>query len=197
MTITPDYIVQDLFGKRTSIKVDSETGDVTVLSDSLGSRGDYVHSTKWSDDYWLDFVVEKPEGGVKPNYEWEDGGHWVPIHVDYVTGDVLIKDVVGTNPDDYFSSSYRWGSTHWGNRTTRSLTQEKKAKDTQVGGSHYKDLAIQPIEFIRSNNIPYFEANVIKYVTRHKSKGGKQDIEKAIHYLELILDEYEEEKEKE
>jgi len=134
---------------------------------------------------------------ITPNYEWEDGGHWVPIHVDYVTGEVLVKDVADTNPDDYFSSSYRWGSTHWGNRTTRSLTQEKKAKDTQVGGSHYKDLAIQPIEFIRSNNIPYFEANVIKYVTRHKSKGGKQDIEKAIHYLELILDEYEEEKEKE
>jgi len=135
---------------------------------------------------------------ITPNYEWEAGNYWVPIHVDYVTGEVLVKDVTGIV--DYFSSSYRWGSTYWGERETRSISQcdaSKKAKDTQVGGSHYKDMAIQPIEFIRSNNIPYFEANVIKYVTRHKSKGGKQDIEKAIHYLELILDEYEEEKEKE
>ena len=63
------------------------------------------------------------------------------------------------------------------------------AKDKQVGGSHYQ-LAIQPIDFIRKNNIPFIEGNVIKYVTRHREKNGKQDIEKAIHYLEMILEDY-------
>ena len=62
-------------------------------------------------------------------------------------------------------------------------------KDTQVGGQHYQ-LAIQPIDFIVKNNIPFREGNVIKYVTRHREKNGKQDIEKAIHYLQMILEDY-------
>jgi hypothetical protein len=60
------------------------------------------------------------------------------------------------------------------------------ALDKQEGGSHYKDMAIQPVEFITKNNISFLEGNVIKYVCRHANKNGKQDIEKAIHYLELI-----------
>lgn len=66
-----------------------------------------------------------------------------------------------------------------------------KASERQVGGSHYKDLPIQPGEYIRKNGIGWYEGNAIKYITRHKQKGGKQDIEKAIHYLELVLEEYE------
>ncbi len=65
------------------------------------------------------------------------------------------------------------------------------ALDKQEGGSHYKDMAIQPVEFIVKNEIPYREANVIKYVARHATKNGAQDIEKAIHYLEMIRDDYE------
>ena len=66
-----------------------------------------------------------------------------------------------------------------------------KASDKQVGGSHYKDLPVQPGEYIRKNGIGWYEGNAIKYITRHKQKGGRQDIEKAIHYLELVLEEYE------
>lgn len=61
------------------------------------------------------------------------------------------------------------------------------ALETQVAGDHYKQMPIQPVEFIHANNIPYCEANVIKYVTRHKSKNKEQDIRKAIHYCQLIL----------
>lgn len=61
------------------------------------------------------------------------------------------------------------------------------ALDTQVSGNHYK-MPIQPVEFIHKNNIPYLEGNVIKYTCRHKSKNGKEDILKAIHYLQLILE---------
>jgi len=60
--------------------------------------------------------------------------------------------------------------------------------DKQVSGNHYKDKGIQPIVYIHANNLGFCEGNVIKYVTRHKEKNGRADIEKAIHYLELLLE---------
>ena len=63
--------------------------------------------------------------------------------------------------------------------------------DVQIGGNHYKNAAIQPIQFIVANNIPYREANVIKYVFRHASKNGKQDLLKARHYIDMLIEEYE------
>ena len=62
------------------------------------------------------------------------------------------------------------------------------ALDKQVGGSHYKDQPIQPVEYIHANEIGYFEGNVIKYVTRWRSKNGLADLEKAKHYIELLID---------
>ena len=63
-----------------------------------------------------------------------------------------------------------------------------KTLDKQVKGDLYKRFIIQPAEFIKINNLPYAEGNVIKYVCRHKYKGKKEDIEKAIHYLEMIIE---------
>jgi hypothetical protein len=60
------------------------------------------------------------------------------------------------------------------------------ATSRQVGGSHYKDFKIEPIEFIMANNIGYCEGNIIKYVCRHAAKGGLQDLDKVIHYVELL-----------
>ena len=60
--------------------------------------------------------------------------------------------------------------------------------DEQVGGTHYKKLAIQPIEYITANNIGYMEGNAIKYLTRWRDKGGITDLEKARHYIELLID---------
>lgn len=62
------------------------------------------------------------------------------------------------------------------------------ALDKQVSGNHYKDCGIQPIEYIHANGLSYFQGNVIKYVTRYKDKAGKADLEKAIHYLELMIE---------
>ena len=59
----------------------------------------------------------------------------------------------------------------------------------QVGGDHYKNLAIQPVEYIVKNNIPYLEGNVIKYITRWRVKGGVQDLLKAKHYIEMLIEE--------
>lgn len=58
---------------------------------------------------------------------------------------------------------------------------------TQVGGEHYK-LPIQPIEYIHRNGLGFCEGNVIKYVTRHRSKNGKEDLLKARHYIDLLIE---------
>ena len=59
----------------------------------------------------------------------------------------------------------------------------------KVGGNHYKDCKIQPVEFIVGNDLTFLEGNIIKYITRHRRKGeGRKDIEKVIHYAEMILE---------
>lgn len=59
---------------------------------------------------------------------------------------------------------------------------------SQVGGSHYTNMTIQPIEYIHANGIPYMEANVIKYVSRWKAKNGIEDLRKARHYIDLLIE---------
>ena len=56
----------------------------------------------------------------------------------------------------------------------------------QIGGSHYRDMVMQPSEFINQNKLPVAEGSAIKYICRHAAKGKEQDIDKAIHYLEMI-----------
>lgn len=76
--------------------------------------------------------------------------------------------------------------------TTREILDKNKInpKDKQVGGTHYKDMPIQPSEYISKNGIGWYEGNAIKYLTRHKAKGQKADLEKAIHYIELAIQEH-------
>jgi hypothetical protein len=62
------------------------------------------------------------------------------------------------------------------------------ALDKQVDGNHYKDLPIQPIEYIHANAMGYMEGNVIKYVSRWRKKNGIADLEKAKHYIELLIE---------
>jgi hypothetical protein len=74
-------------------------------------------------------------------------------------------------------------------RNPEIIQQMVSALDLQVGGDHYKGCGIQPVEYIHANNLGYLEGNVIKYITRHRTKGeGRKDIEKAIHYAQLILE---------
>ncbi len=61
------------------------------------------------------------------------------------------------------------------------------ALDKQVGGEHYKDMFIQPVQYIHANALGYFEGNVIKYISRWRKKNGVADLEKAKHYIELLI----------
>ena len=63
-----------------------------------------------------------------------------------------------------------------------------KSLQEQVGGKHYHDMKIQPAEFINENKLLFAEGNAIKYICRHSFKGKEEDIKKAIHYLEMILE---------
>ena len=58
----------------------------------------------------------------------------------------------------------------------------------QIGGSHYSRFAIQPSKFINDNKLLFAEGNAIKYICRHAHKGGKQDLEKAKHYIDMIIE---------
>lgn len=63
-----------------------------------------------------------------------------------------------------------------------------QANNKQIDGNHYKDKAIQPWDYITSNNLGYLEGNIVKYVSRWKEKGGYADLKKAQHYLEKLLE---------
>ena len=60
--------------------------------------------------------------------------------------------------------------------------------ETQVGGTHYKDKDIQPWDYIAANKLGYFEGNVVKYISRWKNKGGVEDLKKARHYLDKLIE---------
>jgi hypothetical protein len=75
-------------------------------------------------------------------------------------------------------------------RNANAITNVASALDTQVGGSHYKDCKVQPVQYIEANDLKFLEGCVVKRVTRHDKPTGKgrQDIEKAIHELQLLLE---------
>ena len=68
------------------------------------------------------------------------------------------------------------------------LEEKLGAYDKQVGGAHYKDMKVQPAQFINDNKLLFAEGNAIKYICRHKHKGEVQDLEKAKHYIDMIIE---------
>ena len=96
--------------------------------------------------------------------------------------------------DDPYETLFEYGDGTMRERHDEYMTRKTAeeniiATDKQVGGKHYKDCAIQPIDFILANNFGFCEGNIIKYTTRHKKKGeGKKDLEKVIHYAQLLIE---------
>ena len=69
----------------------------------------------------------------------------------------------------------------------RMETQFVSDVRSQVGGDHYSKMTIQPIEFINANGLSYMQGNVIKYVCRYRDKNGIEDLEKAKHYIDMMI----------
>tara|TARA_R110002126_G_scaffold10522_2_gene47806 strand:+ start:1008 stop:1256 length:249 start_codon:yes stop_codon:yes gene_type:complete len=72
--------------------------------------------------------------------------------------------------------------------TANQMELFPSANDVQVAGTHYKDKAIQPWDYIVANNLGYLEGNIIKYVSRWRDKGGVDDLLKARHYLDKLIE---------
>ena len=67
-------------------------------------------------------------------------------------------------------------------------SMKKNTLTRQVGGNHYRDFVIQPAEFINKNRLQFAEGNAIKYIVRASKKGGKEDLLKAKHYIDMIIE---------
>jgi len=105
--------------------------------------------------------VEKLGNGVSMWFDGEGTG----LHIDdYISFDEMAAIV------DYL----------------RSQQVVSSVGNMQVGGDHYQT-KIQPVEYIHANRLPFIEGNVVKYISRHKEKGGADDIEKAISYCKILL----------
>ena len=63
-----------------------------------------------------------------------------------------------------------------------------KTYDRQIGGNHYQKYKIQPSKFVVENKLLFPEGCAIKYIIRHQDKGGKDDLLKAIHFIEMIIE---------
>ena len=72
--------------------------------------------------------------------------------------------------------------------STDTKPDQPSARDVQVGGTHYKDMPIQPVEFIHRNGIGFCEGAAIKYLARWRAKGGLQDLRKARHFIDLLIE---------
>ena len=70
----------------------------------------------------------------------------------------------------------------------RTAEEKLIASEKQIGGDHYQNFKIMPIEYITKNNLDFCEGNIVKYISRHKLKNGAEDIKKVIHYAQLILE---------
>ena len=74
------------------------------------------------------------------------------------------------------------------NTTTPPAQQEVKATETQIGGNHYTKLAIQPMRYSMENGLDALQHTVIKYVTRFRDKNGVEDLEKAKHCIDMLIE---------
>ena len=72
--------------------------------------------------------------------------------------------------------------------TNKDIFNDSFPQDRQIGGSHYKKFRIQPYEFISKNDLSFFQGNVIKYVCRYLHKNGIEDLRKARHYIDILIE---------
>jgi hypothetical protein len=94
--------------------------------------------------------------------------------------------------DHTFSKYVTDSDTFWKDKPMKEPdctenSPDLRALDRQVAGDHYKKLKIQPVEYCHANKLGCCESNIIKYITRWKDKGGKADLEKVKHYVDLLI----------
>ena len=165
------------YWKRFDFKVKKDYDDVEQL---VRSGCDvFFHSDETNELFTLGDPVEF-DMSVKHN-----------LSVDYAyiqvagTSD-LVQDVIDVEFEDITNEEEE--PCCFANSFIKDKCDDDSALDEQIGGTHYKDVTIQPVEYIERNNLGFCAGNVVKYVTRYKQKGGKEDLMKARHYIDLMLE---------
>jgi len=93
----------------------------------------------------------------------------------------------GHKQPDVYPGDYKTNAVDELMEYAQKLTEDpESALDSQVGGGHYKDMAIQPVEYNTLNNLGFIEGCIVKYISRHEEKGGAQDLDKIIHFAQLL-----------
>lgn len=87
-------------------------------------------------------------------------------------------DIIGQNGND---------GEHY-EMTEKERVDAFLARKRQVGGKHYTNKKIQPWDVIEANQMGFFDGNALKYIMRYKEKNGVEDLRKAIHYLERLIE---------
>lgn len=77
----------------------------------------------------------------------------------------------------------------WDRLQKGTVMKKVKPLEEQIGGKHYMNYSIQPIEYTLKNDLNFCQGNVIKYITRYKDKNGVEDLKKARHYIDILIEE--------
>jgi len=130
-------------------------------------------------------MIQWPDLNLPPINLWSLP-QWRQDQMKYDHTELKPKSINDATPEEWNNvannKKYEFGEK------PKKTDMRKSPLDMQVFGNHYKNMAIQPVEFIQKNNLPFIEGSIIKYVCRHKSKDGKQDLEKAKHFIELLIE---------
>lgn len=122
-------------------------------------------------------------GGYSPHSCELDAGH---MGMHSRGGFVWLTERLGPNGENEIvvNEAVRPGEVYIGGP---AAPLERKPGEGQQGGSHYKSTTIDPWAYIEANGLGFFEGNILKYITRHRQKGGVEDLKKAQHYLERLI----------
>ena len=167
-----------------------------------GTLVEYLNPADWSlhvvdvdNDAAGEDWIKVPEGAIKLLYSSMNNNHY---HFVNNLGQLMALYDIKNNNEYWYGDAYSYeaiASVVWQRyKQPEELPfvddEPKNAWDKQEGGSHYKDLKIQPMQYALDNKLDYAQANVVKYVTRHANKNGKEDLLKAIHNIELMIEYY-------
>jgi len=129
------------------------------------------------------YTCEHPEGlrGVVSSQITADGFYAISFHL----SDDFFHDCDGLCP---LNKGYYMEVESLKLVKAEAKEESNSALDKQIQGNHYKDMKIQPIEFIQANELNFCEGNCIKYLVRYKNKNGLEDLKKARHYINLLIE---------
>ena len=195
-TVRPEHVSDFMIEIPSGMNIYwKEDGDYWFTTQVMGYRGAKIIWQRHAHPEELPFIDDEPK------YDPEDIGIAKDYDLDELAKEYKLRDRYDGETDE----DYRYALEHYidlEHYIAKETLNDKVASaevarqefitpfDTQINGDHYKLLPIQPMKFALANGLDYAQGNVIKYVIRHASKNGKDDLLKAIHNIELMIEHY-------